>query len=65
MSRRKVLIWAMIALVLLIFPFKPAAAQNFPFVEEIFPNQGSLGTTVEMLLRGGGFESVQSLNTVV
>lgn len=65
MSRNKILLWTMLALVLLVIPFKQASAQEFPFVEEIFPQQGSLGTTIEMLVRGAGFESVQALDAVV
>ncbi len=65
MTRKKLSTWILIALVLLILPFKQAAAQESPFVEEIFPQQGSLGTVIEMLVRGGGFESVQALNGVL
>lgn len=65
MSRKNSIFLTFIALALVLVSFKPAAAQNFPFIEVIYPQQGSQGTVVEMLVRGAGFESVQDLNAII
>lgn len=65
MSRKSLCIWALLILALFILPFKQASAQDELYIEAIYPQQGSPGEFIDMLVRGGGFESRQSLNAIL
>lgn len=67
MSQKKILISVLTVLILLVTlqPGHTALAQEEFFLEVIYPQQGILGEVNHLLLRGAGFESIESLNGVV
>lgn len=66
MTHKKIFVGVCLAAAILfaVLPGSTAHAQEFPFIEILYPQQGSPGEVVDLLLRGGGFDSVKALNAV-
>ena len=66
MTHKKIFVGVCLAaaILLAVLPGSTAHAQEFPFIEVLYPQQGSPGEVVDLLLRGGGFDSVQALDAV-
>lgn len=65
MSRKNIFIWVFLILTLFVLPFKAASAQDSLYIEAVYPEQGSPGEIIDMLVRGAGFESRQELNSIL